>query len=220
MDDFSFLVEAAKKSLKNPGVSSLPLPKNESADFPTVYVFRHAETEDNFNKIFSGRHDSKLTPKGIAQAKSLAKKLKDKHFDIAYSSPLSRSVDTAKEVLVYHPRVNLILEPLLLERDYGELTGKSKEQLMKDNFELAIKYRRGYDFPPPGGESLKDVQEKRVFPFCKKLVAELKSQRKNVAISCTNNTMRIIRMFFENLTVEEMQTLENPFGDYAAYVVR
>lgn len=219
MDDFSKIVEAAKKSLENPGTSPSPLPKQESNEFSTIYVFRHSETDDNFNRIFSGRRDSKLTPRGIEQAKTLAFKLKDKHFDLAYSSPLSRCRDTLSEVLKYHPDVHTILEPLLLERDYGVLTGKSKVQLMKEDFELAVKYRRGYDFPLPGGESLKDVQEKRVYPFCKRLTQELKNVKKNIVICCTNNTMRIIRMFFEKLTIEEMQTLENPFDDFASYVV-
>jgi len=220
MEDFTKIAEAARKSLANPGVSQNPLPKKESEKYSNLYVFRHAETEDNFKRIFSGRHDSPLTKRGNEQAKRLAEKLKDKHFDLAYSSPLSRSIDTLKAVLVFHPGVEMILEPLLLERDYGELTGKSKDKLMKENFELAVKYRRGYDFPPPGGESLKDVKEKRVDPFCQKLSDELKSRKQNAVISCTNNTMRLIRMFFEKLSIEQMQTLENPFEDYACYVVK
>lgn len=220
MDDFSKIAESARKSLENPGVSQKPLPKQESDQYSTVYVFRHTETEDNLKRIFSGRHDCKLTPKGIEQAKRLAEKLKNKHFDLAYSSPLSRSIDTLKAVLVYHPGIEIILEPLLFERDYGELTGKSKDELMKENFELAVMYRRGYDFPPPGGESLKDVKEKRVYPFCEKLSSALKKEKKNVAICCTNNTMRFIRMYFENLSVEEAQTLEIPFEDYASYVIK
>ena len=88
---------------------------------------------------------------------------------------------------------------------------------MREDFEKAVLYRRSYDFPPPDGESLKAVKNKRVFPFCQKLVLELRKEEKTVAICCTNNTMRLIRMFFEKLTIEQMLTLENPFGDYAAY---
>lgn len=220
MEDFRAISEAAKKSLLNPGLSSLPLPKNESNEHPTVFVFRHAETVDNFNRIFSGRRDSPLTPNGIKQAKKLAKKLKDKRLDIAYTSPLTRCKDTLKEVLFYHPSVEVVEESLLTERDYGELSGTSKSELMEKNFELAVKYRRAFDFPPPGGESLKDVKEKRVYPFCQRITDELKTQKKNAAICCTNNTMRIIRMYFENLTIEEMQTLENPFDDFASYVIK
>lgn len=220
MEDFSAISEAAKKSLISPGLSSLPLPKHESNKFPTVFVFRHAETFDNFNRIFSGRRDSPLTPNGIKQAKELAKKLEDKRLDIAYTSPLSRCKDTLKEVLFYHPLARVVVENLLVERDYGNLTGMSKSKLMEENFELAVKYRRAFNFPPPGGESLKDVKEKRIYPFCQRITDELKTQKKNAAICCTNNTMRIIRMYFENLTIEEMQTLENPFDDFASYVIK
>jgi len=219
-DNFKKLIEAAKKSLENPGHSPRPLPKKESEKFSVIYVFRHTETYDNRRRVFSGRRNTRLTPRGIKQAKQLAKKLKGKRIDLAYCPPLIRCKWTLREVLRYHPGVKIIVDPLLVERDYGELTGKSKLKLMRENFELAVKYRRGYDFPPPGGESFKDVQTKRIFPFCRRLEKELSKTKKNVAICCTNNTMRLIRMYFEKLTIFQMQTLENPFGDYAAYVVK
>jgi len=217
--DFEKIKKAALASLKHPGGGG-ELPKEESSCFPTVYLFRHTQTFDNARRIFSGRRDSRLTPLGIKQARMLARKLKNKKFDVAIISPLTRCFQTIKEVLVYHPKVPIEREKLLLERDYGLLTGRSKEKLMREDFEKAVLYRRSYDFPPPQGESIKVVQTKRVYPFCQKLVKRLKQQRINVAVCCTNNTMRLVRMFFEKLTIEEMLTLENPFADYAAYVVK
>lgn len=217
--NFSLLVKAAKRSLERPGLSSKPLPKSESSKHSNIYLFRHTQTYDNLRRIFSGRRNSRLTPEGIRQAKELALKLKNKRIDLAFRPPLIRCKQTLDEVLRFHPEAEVVVESLLVERDYGELTGKSKVKLMRENFELAVKYRRAYDFPPPGGESLKEVKEKRIYPFCKKLVKMLKRERKNVAICATNNTMRLIRMFFENLSVIQMQTLENPFGDYASYIV-
>jgi 2,3-bisphosphoglycerate-dependent phosphoglycerate mutase len=183
-------------------------------------LFRHTQTYDNLKRVFSGRRNTRLTPEGIKQARKLAQKLKNKKIDLAFRPPLIRCQQTLDEVLKFHPGVEVIVEPLLVERDYGKLTGKSKIKLMKENFELAVKYRRAYDFPPPGGESFKEVKEKRIDPFCRRLVKMLRREKKNVAISATNNTMRLIRMFFENLSVIQMQTLENPFGDYASYVVK
>jgi len=220
MDNFSLLVKAAKRSLKTPGKNVKPLPKNESKDGSNVYVFRHTQTFDNLRRVFSGRRNTRLTPEGIKQAESLAKKLKHKRISLAISAPAVRCRQTIAIVLKYHQGVALETDPRLLERDYGRLTGKNKLKLMKDNFELAVKYRRGYDFPPPGGESFKQVKEKRIFPFCDALTKRLQGRKINAAISCTNNTMRLIRMYFEKLTILQMQTVENPFGDYAAYLIK
>jgi len=69
----------------------------------TIYLFRHGQSEFNLSKTFTGWIDAKLTPLGIEQAKALGEMLKDKTIDLAYSSSLSRAIDTLKEVLIYHP---------------------------------------------------------------------------------------------------------------------
>ena len=218
--DFEKIKQAALSSLQHPGRGKKPLPKQESHQWPVIYLFRHTQTYDNLRRIFSGRRDSRLTPTGIRQAQQLAKKLKSKKFDLLILSPLKRCRQTVQEVLRYHPQTPKKEEPLLLERDYGQLTGKSKLKLMRQNPEKAILYRRSWDVPPPGGESLKMVWERRVHPFCQNLVKKIEQEEMNVAICCTNNTMRLIRMFFEKLTIEEMLVLENPFADYASYVLK
>jgi broad specificity phosphatase PhoE len=73
-----------------------PLPKEESETDPTVYIFRHGQTEDNANYIFSGWRDSPLTEKGEKQAKILAGKLKNKKIDVLIASPQTRAIDTMK----------------------------------------------------------------------------------------------------------------------------
>lgn len=217
--NFEKIKEAAITSLKKPGIKKKPLPKEVSDKYSTIYVFRHSETYDNFRRIFSGRRESKLTPKGTKQAEIMAQKLKNKKIDLFITSPLIRCRQTIKPIKKYHQKAKLKVEKFLLERDYGKLTGKNKLKLMNQDFEKAVLYRRSYDFPPPGGESIKDVQ-KRIFPFCRKLEKKLIKQKINVALCCTNNTMRLIRMYFEKLSIEEMLTLENPFTDYASYIVK
>jgi 2,3-bisphosphoglycerate-dependent phosphoglycerate mutase len=218
--DFEKIKKAAIASLKKPGASRQLLPKEESKEQPTIYLFRHTETDDNFKRIFSGRRDSHLTPRGKQQAEKLAKKLKDKKINLFIISPLSRCRQTVAPIIKYHPQAEMEEEKLLLERDYGDLTGKSKEKLMAENWEKAILYRRSYDVPPPGGETLQEVQEKRVYPFCQQLKKRIKKEKINIALCCTNNTMRLMRMFFEDLSITAMLTLENPFTDYVAYVVK
>ena len=219
-------LESAQKSLETPGLAIKPLPKtDESSGGPILYLFRHGETEDNKNRIFSGRRNSLLTPKGIEQSKELAAKLKDKKIDVAIFSDIAegksdRAERTLEEVLKFHPQTKKEPAELLVERDYGELTGTSKTELNQKDPELCLKYRRSWDFPPPGGESLKMVWENRVKKFCQDLEERIQKEKINVAISCTNNTMRLIRMYFEKLSIEQTLELENPLAkDFASYLI-
>ena len=80
-------------------------------------------------------------------------------------------------------------------------------------------YHRSYDIPPPGGESIKDV-EKRVKPFIRDLLRKVKRERVNVAISAHGNSMRPLRKYFEKLSTQEMLELENPYDDYFVYSIK
>lgn len=213
-------LESAQKSLAHPGLATKPLPKSESETEPTLYLFRHGETEDNRDRIFSGRRDSPLTAEGIKQSQELAAKLKDKTIDLAIYSDLIRAKGTLEEVLKFHPETKIEASELLLERDYGQLTGTNKTELNEKDPELCLRYRRSWDFPPPGGESLQMVWENRIKEFCKNLEERTRREKINVAISCTNNTMRLIRMYFENISIEQMLELENPLAqDYTSYSI-
>ena len=148
----------------------------------------------------------------------MAEKLKNAKIDLGLTPSLDRCRKTLNCVLVYHPKTIIVLENLLLERDYGDLTGKSKIKLNEKDPLLTAKYRRAFDFPPPNGESLKEVKEKRIWPFCQRLEEKIKKEKINIAVSCTNNTMRLIRMYFEKLSIEEMEALENPLAqDFCSY---
>jgi len=217
--DFEKIKQASLASLKKPGEASKELPKKESKKYPTLFVFRHTQTYYNYLRLFCGRRQSRLTEEGVKQAKQLARKLKDKKIDLFVIPPLIRCRQTIAPIKKYHPEAEVKVEKLLLERDYGKLAGLSKVKMMKKYPEKTILYRRSYDVPPPGGESIKQV-EKRVIPFCREIEKKARKEKINIAVCCTNNTMRLIRMYFEKLSVEQMLTLENPFNDYAAYEIK
>jgi 2,3-bisphosphoglycerate-dependent phosphoglycerate mutase len=174
-----------------------------------ILVFRHAETTDNARSIFSGWRDPRLTPKGSRQAQEVANQLKDEEINYAFTSHLRRARDTLDIVLKPHPKIPVFADDRLIERCYGTLQGKSKIRVSKEQPEWYDKIHRGYDFPPPEGESLKMV-EQRTIPFLNQLKELLQRQPGNVAISCHGNSMRPIRRVFENLTLKQMLQLENP----------
>lgn len=214
------VIEAARKSLENPGKSLAPLPKApEDSNKPILYVFRHGETVDNLNRIFSGWRDAQLSDNGVKQAEELAEKLRDKRIDLGIHSHLSRSKDTLSIVLKHHPEAKVEEDDRIIERNYGDLAGKSKTELMEADPDKAILYRRGYDFPPPNGESIEMVEE-RVFPFCDELVKRMLEENINVALAVHSNSMRVIRRYFEKMSIDEMLGHENPLGqDYTSYEI-
>ena len=85
-------VDKAIEKLNYKEVTSMP--KDENPQYPIIYIFRHGQSEDNQEMIFSGWRDAKLTKKGIDQALEIADKLKDKKIDYLYSSTQSRAFDT------------------------------------------------------------------------------------------------------------------------------
>ena len=97
-----------------------------------VYLFRHGQTYYNKNGWFTGWDESNLTPKGIKHAKIIAKKLKNKKFQVAIQTKLSRSIDTLKPVLKFHPECKkVITDNRMIERNYGKLNGTSHEGFIK-----------------------------------------------------------------------------------------
>jgi 2,3-bisphosphoglycerate-dependent phosphoglycerate mutase len=185
-----------------------------------IYIFRHGETYYNRSRKFTGRLNSRLTPKGIKQSNVIAEKLREKTFQVAFKTSLSRSSDSLKIVLRYHPECEkVIVDDRMIERSYGDLEGKFHKTIIKEfgkrQFDI---WHRSYDVPPPGGESIKMV-EKRVLSFTKDLVALMKKERVNVVISAHGNSMRPFRRYFENLTIKQMMKLENPYDKYFDYAV-
>ena len=108
-----------------------------------IYLFRHGKTTFNRDKRFTGQMESKLTDEGRRHAKKIAKELKNKKFEVAIHTRLSRSKDTLRPVLKFHPECKIILEDdRMIERSYGELQGTTHEQFIdkvgKQSYDLRV----------------------------------------------------------------------------------
>ncbi len=173
-----------------------------------LYVLIHTESRYNQKRLFSGHIDSVLTSKGHNQAESLAKKLFKKKIELAFTSPLKRAKQTLKHILKYHPETKVFIDKRIIERDYGKLSRKSKVKYKKEHPDLYPVYHRSYKTPPPGGESMVEV-EKRVLSFLKEVIEKMKKEKKNALIVAHSNSIRPIIRYFENLSPDEMMKLEN-----------
>jgi len=214
-----------------------------------IYIFRHGQTYFNRDKRFTGWKDSELTPLGKKQAKKIAEKLKNKRIDIAYQTHLSRSKDTLKPVLKYHPECKkIITDDRMIERSYGKLQGMSHDEYIdkvgEKEYETLLHWHKidhlsgkelhkfiekvgkpKFDIihrsynVAPPGGESIKMVEKRVRSFLKDLLKKIKKEKVNVAISAHGNSMRPFRRYFEKLTIKQMMKLENPWDDYFEYVV-
>jgi len=182
-----------------------------------IFLFRHGETTDNKDRIFSGTRDVDLTEKGVAEVEEIAEKLKDEKITKAYESEQLRSRNTLKIVLRYHPDIIPIIDNRIRERDYGDLTGKNKDETAKQYPNEYSLWHRSYDTPPPNGESIKDV-ENRVVSFLDEVIPTL-STNDIVLISAHANSIRPMRKYFEGLSNEEMSTFEHEPAKIYSYKV-
>jgi 2,3-bisphosphoglycerate-dependent phosphoglycerate mutase len=214
-------IDEAVKYLSYKGVVE-ELPKNESDTKPTMYIFRHGQSMDNVNFIFSGWRDPGLTEEGKKQALILAEKLKDKKIGMLIASTQQRALETMKIAMSLNENaknLEIHTDERIRERSYGDYQGKSKLEIQLEDPEMLKRIRRSFDIAPTNGESLKTVCE-RVKNFCDEIIPLMKDHNINVAVSCHGNSIRGFRKYFENLSEEQVVSMETPLGqDYAAYVI-
>ncbi|MEM3362146.1 MAG: 2,3-diphosphoglycerate-dependent phosphoglycerate mutase [Candidatus Anstonellaceae archaeon] len=176
-----------------------------------LVLVRHGQSIWNLENKFTGWIDVPLSEFGIKEAHQCAKKLKDFKFDIAYTSILTRAIETLEIILKDNNwSIPVIKDRALNERMYGELQGKNKDEIKKIYGEKQfILWRRSYDVAPPGGESLKDTA-KRVLPFFKKFILKDLKEGKNVLVVAHGNSLRALVMHLDKLTKQEVINLNIP----------
>lgn len=182
----------------------------------TLVLCRHGQSDWNLKNLFTGWKDPDLTEKGVAEAHEAGKRLKDLgiKFDIAFTSALSRAQRTTAIILEDLGQTGLetIRDQALNERDYGDLSGLNKDEARQKWGEEQVHiWRRSYDVPPPGGESLKDTAA-RVLPYYIHRILPQAMSGKTVLIGAHGNSLRALIMAMEGLTGEEIVKRELDTG--------
>ena len=98
-----------------------------------LYLARHGETVGNANQIMQGQTQGLLSELGFRQAELLSDRLKSEPFDSVIASDLKRSIDTALIVAKPH-HLEVIITPLLRERDWGSFTGRYIPDLKNESW--------------------------------------------------------------------------------------
>jgi 2,3-bisphosphoglycerate-dependent phosphoglycerate mutase len=178
----------------------------------TLVLVRHGQSDWNLKNLFTGWRDPDLTPKGIDEAKAAGRALKAKglHFDIAYTSELTRAQHTLNLILgeLGQSALPVIKDIALNERDYGELSGLNKDDARAKWGEDQVHiWRRSYDVPPPGGESLKDTLARTLPYFVTDILPDVLSG-KNVIVAAHGNSLRSICKVLNRLDNEQILGFE------------
>ncbi|WIY52848.1 2,3-bisphosphoglycerate-dependent phosphoglycerate mutase [Devosia sp. YIM 151766] len=187
----------------------------------TLILVRHGQSEWNLKNLFTGWRDPDLTELGIEEARATGKALKAAGIapDLYYTSALRRAQHTLDLMLEEMEVLNVTITRniALNERDYGDLAGLNKDDARaKWGEEQVHIWRRSFDVPPPGGESLKDTAA-RTLPYYEAEILPRLKQGKTVLIAAHGNSLRALVMAIEGLTPDEILAREIATGEPTLY---
>ena len=188
----------------------------------TLVLVRHGQSEWNLKNLFTGWRDPDLTALGVEEANAGGKALAEYgiKFDIAFTSALTRAQKTLGIILenVGQTGLETIKDEALNERDYGDLSGLNKDDARaKWGEEQVLIWRRSYDVPPPGGDSLKDTLA-RTLPYYVQEILPCVLRGQRTLVAAHGNSLRALIMVLEKLTPE--QILKRELGTGAPVVYR
>ena len=181
-----------------------------------LVLVRHGQSEWNLKNLFTGWKDPGLTEKGEQEAQTAGRQLKEMgiQFDAAYTSALVRAQRTCSMILDELGQQNLetTRDQALNERDYGDLAGLNKDDARaKWGEEQVHIWRRSFDTPPPGGESLKDTAA-RVLPYFEANIWPRVMAGEKILVAAHGNSLRALVMSLEKLSGEEIVKREIATG--------
>ncbi len=177
----------------------------------TLVLVRHGQSEWNLKNLFTGWRDPGLTQLGVEEAHKAGELLNARglKFDIAFTSVLSRAQRTCQMILdgVGQSDLETIRNEAINERDYGDLSGLNKDDARaKWGEEQVHIWRRSYDVPPPGGESLKDTGA-RVWPYYLQEILPRVMRGESVLVAAHGNSLRSMVMVLDRLSREQIVDL-------------
>lgn len=162
-----------------------------------IYVVRHGQDEDNQAGILNGRRDKPLTELGRSQSANLADKLAGHKIQVVYSSPLKRAYETAKIIADKLDIKQIIVEPDLIEREFGVMTGTLVADIPKNSSNNLLGDKVIYFIDPEGAELFPDL-----FNRAKQALSKIQKAQpdKNILIVTHGDLGKMIRAAYHNWT--------------------
>ena len=190
---------------------------NKEKNLSYLVLIRHGQSEWNEKNLFTGWKNPPLTEKGIEEAELAGIRIKNLNIDFShyFTSALIRAQETGEIILnqFEKEKITKTRSQNLNERDYGDLSGLNKDEAKKEWGEDQVHiWRRSFDIPPPGGESLKDTAD-RVLPYFEEEIKPLVEQGNNILICAHGNSLRSLIMSLEEISPSEIVKVELGTGE-------
>ena len=189
-----------------------------------LVLVRHGESEWNKLNLFTGWRDVDLSEKGVEEARRAGMLLKSEglRFDLGFTSALKRAQRTLDLILQETGQTDLriVRDQALNERDYGDLVGMNKDDARQRWGEEQVHiWRRSYDIPPPGGESLRDTGA-RVWPYYLTEILPRVLAGQKVLVAAHGNSLRSLVMVLDRLSKEQILALNLATGVPMVYKLK
>ena len=179
--------------------------------FPTrLFLLRHGEVEERYHRVFGGRIDMELSPRGHEQAKALATFLRRRPIDVIYASPMRRAQQTLVPLASHCPKPAVTREEFR-EVDFGDWTGLTWEQVRGRYQVSAFDWLDKIERAEIGNAETGPSFRARVEPALRQIVRDHAGE--SVAIVCHGGVIRMILSILLDWPLPRMASFE---VDYAS----
>jgi broad specificity phosphatase PhoE len=164
-------------------------PSLSAAPPAALWLIRHAEVEARYQRVFGGRIDMDLSPRGHQQAAILADFLRRQPLAALYASPMKRVLQTLAPLLSSQLPPPIVL-PALREADFGDWTGLGWDEVLSRFGVSAFDWLRLMDAGAiPNADSAQTLRA-RVEPCLRSILqAQTNTQ---IAIVCHGGVIRMV----------------------------
>lgn len=197
-------------AIPTPPPTSPPSSLNPAVPATHLFLIRHGEVEDRYHRVFGGRIDMDLSPRGHEQARLLAQHLRGRHFDAVYVSPMKRAQQTLAPLAANLARPAVTV-PELHEVDFGDWTGLNFIQVLERFGAHAYEWLHHIERAGiPNGECAEKLS-RRIGPCLERILRD--HEKQSVAVICHGGVIRVILSILLDMPLSRMSLFE---VDYAS----
>jgi broad specificity phosphatase PhoE len=184
-----------------------------TGDSTRLFLIRHGEVEAPYLRVFGGRIDMGLSPRGVEQARALAERLQSSALHALYASPLRRAQDTAQPLAAVHGLAVRTL-PELRETDFGAWTGLRWEEVAERFGVSAFDWLQLLEHGAiPGAETGPQLRQ-RLQPCVEQILTSCRGR--TAAVVCHGGVIRGLLALLLDLPLPRMAGFEI---DYASLTI-
>ena len=165
-----------------------------------LYLMRHGQTDFNKEHRLQGGTDIPLNDNGRQMARDASEKFKDIHFDICFTSPLSRARETAK-IFLEGREVPVVVDERMKEMGFGKFEGCFGRELKSEDSVYVLMNEPQNYVPADGSESFESIYGRLVAFLNEKVRPEILAG-KDVLIVGHGTVNLCIANIFDNTPME------------------